>query len=97
MIERGFAVLAAVEKIGGRLRRHAHPSRAVIASPVRGARAPEHGVSVEEMECRRSAVIPRGRPDNPADVAALAVFLAFPVARNITCHFLNVDGGVIWN
>jgi NAD(P)-dependent dehydrogenase (short-subunit alcohol dehydrogenase family) len=58
-------------------------------------RASEEGVSVEEMERRRNAAIPLGRPNEPQDVAALAVFLASPGARNITGQSLNVDGGVI--
>jgi NAD(P)-dependent dehydrogenase (short-subunit alcohol dehydrogenase family) len=58
-------------------------------------RAEQQGVSVDEMERRRNAVIPLGRPNDPEDVAALAVFLASPGARNITGQSVNVDGGVI--
>jgi NAD(P)-dependent dehydrogenase (short-subunit alcohol dehydrogenase family) len=58
-------------------------------------RAQQHGVAVEEMERRRNAAIPLGRPNDPEDVAALAVFLASPGARNITGQSYNVDGGVI--
>src|SRR5881296_1781943 len=60
-------------------------------------RAREEGVSVEDMKRRRNSAIPLGRPNDPEDVAALAVFLASPGARNITGQSLNVDGGVIFD
>jgi NAD(P)-dependent dehydrogenase (short-subunit alcohol dehydrogenase family) len=60
-------------------------------------RAREEGVTVEEMARRRNAAIPLGRPNEPEDVAALAVFLASPGARNITGQSLNVDGGIIFD
>jgi NAD(P)-dependent dehydrogenase (short-subunit alcohol dehydrogenase family) len=58
-------------------------------------RARDEGVSVEEMERRRNSVIPIGRPNDPEDIAALAVFLASSGARNITGQSFNVDGGLI--
>ena len=59
------------------------------------ARAAEQGISVTEMEKRRAATIPLGRANDPEDIAALAVFLASPGARNITGQNYNVDGGII--
>ena len=60
-------------------------------------RAQEEGVTVEEMEKKRNANIPLGRPNTPYDVASLAVFLASAGARNITGQSFNVDGGVIFD
>lgn len=58
-------------------------------------RAQEEGVTLEEMERRRNQVIPIGRANDPEDIAAMAVFLASPGARNITGQSFNVDGGLI--
>ena len=58
-------------------------------------RAQQEGLTVEEMQRRRNAAIPLGRPNDPEDIAALAVFLASPGARNITGQSFNVDGGLI--
>ncbi|HWM78785.1 MAG TPA: glucose 1-dehydrogenase [Methylomirabilota bacterium] len=60
-------------------------------------RAREEGISVEDMVRRRNAAIPLGRPNDPEDVAALAVFLASRGARNITGQSFNVDGGIIFD
>jgi 2-hydroxycyclohexanecarboxyl-CoA dehydrogenase len=40
-------------------------------------------------------MIPLGRWQEPEDIAALAVFLASPRARNITGQTINVDGGFV--
>jgi NAD(P)-dependent dehydrogenase (short-subunit alcohol dehydrogenase family) len=58
-------------------------------------RAREAGLSVEEMQRRRVADIPLRRANDPEDIAAMAVFLASPGARNITGQNYNVDGGII--
>jgi len=58
-------------------------------------RAREENTTVEEMQQRRTQAIPLGRANEPADIAAMAVFLASPGARNITGQAFNVDGGLI--
>ena len=58
-------------------------------------RAEQEGLSLEAMEQRRTEVIPLGRVNEPSDIAAMAVFLASPGARNITGQSYNVDGGIV--
>jgi NAD(P)-dependent dehydrogenase (short-subunit alcohol dehydrogenase family) len=58
-------------------------------------RAAERGVTVAEMQAQQEAVIPLGRANQPEDIAAMAVFLASPAARNITGQAYNVDGGLV--
>jgi NAD(P)-dependent dehydrogenase (short-subunit alcohol dehydrogenase family) len=57
--------------------------------------ARQEGVSITEMERRRSEVIPLKRANDPEDIAAMVVFLASSGARNITGQSFNVDGGLI--
>ena len=58
-------------------------------------RAAERGITVEEMQAEQEAQIPIRRANTPDDIAALAVFLASPGARNITGQSINVDGGLV--
>jgi NAD(P)-dependent dehydrogenase (short-subunit alcohol dehydrogenase family) len=58
-------------------------------------RAQQEGVTVEEVQRRRVADIPIRRANDPEDIAAMAVFLSSPGARNITGQNYNVDGGII--
>jgi len=58
-------------------------------------KAKEQGVSVAEARANALKTIPIGRANEPADIAALAVFLASPAARNITAQAINVDGGLV--
>ena len=58
-------------------------------------RAEEQGVSTEEALENLVKPIPIGRPNHPEDIAAMAVFLASPGARNITGQAYNVDGGLV--
>ncbi len=59
------------------------------------ARAAERGVTVAELQAEQDAGIPIGRANMPGDIAAMAVFLASPGARNITGQAYNVDGGLV--
>jgi len=59
------------------------------------ARAAERGISVEQFQAEANARIPIGRANAPEDIAAMAVFLASPGARNITGQSYNVDGGLV--
>ena len=58
-------------------------------------RAAVRGITVEQMQAEQEAVIPIRRANTPDDIAAMAVFLASPGARNITGQAYNVDGGLV--
>jgi len=58
-------------------------------------RAEEQGVSLEEALKNHLKPIPIGRANQAEDIAAMAVFLASPGARNITGQAYNVDGGLV--
>ena len=58
-------------------------------------RAAERGITVEALQAEQEALIPIRRANTPDDIAAMAVFLASPGARNITGQSYNVDGGLV--
>ena len=58
-------------------------------------RAESQGISVDEARAKAARPIPIGRANEPEDIAAMAVFLASPGARNITGQAFNVDGGLV--
>ncbi len=58
-------------------------------------RAAARGITVEQMQAEQEAVIPIRRANTPEDIAAMAVFLASPGARNISGQSYNVDGGLV--
>ena len=60
-------------------------------------RAEQRGVSIEELQQEQERGIPIGRANTPDDIAAMAVFLASPGARNVTAQCYNVDGGLVPN
>ena len=57
-------------------------------------RAVERGISLADAERDFTKDIPLGRANDPEDMAAMAVFLAGPGARNITAQTYNVDSGL---
>jgi len=59
------------------------------------ARAAERGITVEQLMAEQEKGIPIGRANTPDDIAAMALFLASPGARNITGQSYNVDGGLV--
>jgi NAD(P)-dependent dehydrogenase (short-subunit alcohol dehydrogenase family) len=58
-------------------------------------RAAARGITIAELEAEQEAAIPIRRANTPEDIAAMAVFLASPGARNITGQSYNVDGGLV--
>ena len=58
-------------------------------------RAAARGITVEQLYAEQEAGIPIRRANTPDDIAAMAVFLASPGARNITGQSYNVDGGLV--
>ena len=59
------------------------------------ARAAARGITVEQLFAEQEAGIPIRRANTPDDIAAMAVFLASPRARNVTGQSYNVDGGLV--
>lgn len=59
------------------------------------ALAERQGISLDDMIAQREAAIPTGRRNEPADIAAMAAFLASDDAKNITGQAYNVDGGQV--
>jgi NAD(P)-dependent dehydrogenase (short-subunit alcohol dehydrogenase family) len=57
----------------------------------------ERGITEDEawLELADRVGIPLRRSNHPADIAALAVFLASDAARNISGQTISVDGGLI--
>jgi 3-oxoacyl-[acyl-carrier protein] reductase len=60
---------------------------------VRAADLQQH--DVDRQAATGYEAIPIGRANQPEDIAAMAVFLASPGARNITGQAYNVDGGLV--
>jgi NAD(P)-dependent dehydrogenase (short-subunit alcohol dehydrogenase family) len=58
-------------------------------------RAEARGKTLDEALADAQRPIPIGRANTPEDIAAMAVFLASPGARNVTGQAYNVDGGLV--
>jgi NAD(P)-dependent dehydrogenase (short-subunit alcohol dehydrogenase family) len=58
--------------------------------------ADQHGVSLADWQARILETIPIGRYGRPADVAALAAFLASDEASFINAQAINIDGGMVF-
>jgi NAD(P)-dependent dehydrogenase (short-subunit alcohol dehydrogenase family) len=97
------AVIALTKTAAQQLARHNINVNAICPGVTRtelGARnaqmrAAERGITVAELQAEQEAGIPLGRANTPEDIAAMAVFLASPGARNITGQAYNVDGGLV--
>jgi 3-oxoacyl-[acyl-carrier protein] reductase len=58
-------------------------------------RAGREGISVEEAQRQSRATIPAGRYGDPAELAAIATFLASARSSYMTGSVIRVDGGMI--
>jgi NAD(P)-dependent dehydrogenase (short-subunit alcohol dehydrogenase family) len=63
-------------------------------SGVIAARAASVGISVDDMRQQYLNKISLRRMVSPDDVAALALFLCSPAARNMTGQAISIDGNV---
>lgn len=63
--------------------------------PIAVRDTPAPGSEAEALVKRLGEMVPMGRIASPADVAALAVFLASDEAAFITGQVINVDGGML--
>ncbi len=70
-------------------------TRTALLDQIFTAMEKTEGISKADAEARAARPIPLGRVNEPEDIAAMAVFLASPGARNITGQAYNVDGGLI--
>lgn len=66
-----------------------------LADRMLADRAAARGITIDELRAKTERPIPLRRANAPEDIAAMAVFLASPGARNITGQCYNVDGGLV--
>ena len=89
------AVISMTWMAAQQLGRHNINVNAICPGVNAEARAAERGITIGELQAEAEARIPIGRANSPEDIAAMAVFLASPAARNITGQAYNVDGGLV--
>ncbi len=65
----------------------------VIDTPQLAVDAEEAGLTLAEMKGRYASAAPQGQIASPEEVAAVAVFLASPVASHFTGQVLQPNGG----
>jgi len=70
-------------------------TRTEIVNGLVASRAKAAGISEDQQLAETVKDVPLGRANDPEDIAAMAVFLSSPGARNITGQCYNVDGGLI--
>ena len=70
-------------------------TRTELSTRNAAGRAAQRGITIEELYAEQEKAIPIGRANTPDDIAAMALFLASPGARNITGQSYNVDGGLV--
>jgi NAD(P)-dependent dehydrogenase (short-subunit alcohol dehydrogenase family) len=57
---------------------------------------PEQRLDYEQWAADKiRRLVPLGRWQEPSDIAAMALFLASPLAANVTGQTINVDGGLV--
>jgi glucose 1-dehydrogenase len=84
---------AALEMLAKTLVIELSPFRITVNAIAPGSTMTERTKEDREYERVWSTITPMGRPAQPADVAAAALFLVSPKARHITGQSLVVDGG----
>ena len=70
-------------------------TRTPIVDEIISTRSKDRNLSETEVMRDFAKDIPLERINEPEDIAAMAVFLASPGARNVTGQCYNVDGGLI--
>ena len=70
-------------------------TRTPIVDEIITTRAKDRGLSEAEVMLDFAGDVPLKRINEPEDIAAMAVFLSSPGARNITGQCYNVDGGLV--